>query len=100
MRLFVHLDNYIASFDIGELVGLPMEHILLSVRGTLVNLDFYYFLFFVHLLAIAVLALVLLADHLSLSSAIFARASLLSVHSGTKLSHGCFHALASTPGTS
>jgi hypothetical protein len=99
VRLFVDLDDNIASFDIGELIGFSMEHILLSMRGAFVNYDFNDFLFFMYLLTIAVLTLVLLADHLSLSSAIFAGSSLLSVHSRAKLSHGCFHALSSASGT-
>lgn len=75
--LLLDLDHYITSFDIGELVGLTMEHVLLTVGCTLVNLDLKNLLLLGNLFAEAFLALVLLVDYLALALALVTRTGAL-----------------------
>jgi hypothetical protein len=93
--LLLDNDDDIAGLSTWELVGLPVEGVMLAIGRTLVNLSIDDFLFFVDLLAIANLALVLLIDDFSFSTTIVARTLGLSVHTGSELLHFGNHAATS-----
>lgn len=91
MALLLNLDHHVTGFHVGELVCLTVEHVLLTVRSTFVNLYFKNFLLFGDFLAIASLALVLLIDDLTLALALIAWTSTLRVHAGAELLHHSPH---------
>jgi hypothetical protein len=91
MALLLNLDHHVTCFRVGELICLTVEHVLLTVGGTFVNLYFKNFLLFGDFLAIASLALVLLIDDLTFSLALIAWASTLRVHAGAELLHDSPH---------
>jgi hypothetical protein len=91
MALLLNLDHHVTCFRVGELVCLTVEHVLLTVGGTFVNLYFKNFLLFGDFFAIASLALVLLIDDLTLALALIAWTSALRVHTGSKLLHHSPH---------
>ena len=85
--LLLHDDDDIAGFDAWVLVSLSVESVLLAIGCALINLSIEDLLFLAHLLAVASLALVLLVDHLALTSAGIARTGRLSVHTRSQLLH-------------
>jgi hypothetical protein len=100
VSLFLDLDDYITSLYIGVLVGFTMEHVLLTIGCTLVNLDLDNLLFFGNFFAVAGLALVLFVDDLTLTLALVAGASALRVHARSKLLHHSPHTFALASGAS
>jgi hypothetical protein len=80
VSLFLNLDNYITRFNAGELIGLSMEDITLSIRCTLVDLDIKDLLLFENFFAIACLAFVFLINNFTCSIALIARLCALTVH--------------------
>lgn len=100
MRLLLDLDDYITCLDIRVLVSLTMEHVLLTIGCTLVNLDLDDLLFFDNLFAIAGFALVLFVDDLTLTITLVAGASALRVHARSKLLHHSPHTFALASGAS
>jgi len=66
-------NDYITWLHAWELVSFAMEHVLVVVWGSLVDVCFDDFLLFNDLLSIASLALVLLVNYFTLSVALIAR---------------------------
>jgi len=89
--LLLNLDHHVTCFDVRELIGLAMEHVLLTVWSALINLNLENFLLFSDFLAIASLALVLLVDDLTFALAFIAWAGALRVHAGSELLHHSPH---------
>ena len=91
MGLLLDLDHHITCFDVRELIGLAVEHVLLTVWSALINLNLENFLLFSDFLAVASLALVLLVDDLTFALALIAWTSALRVHAGSELLHHSPH---------
>lgn len=77
VALLLNLDHHVTRLHVGVLVCLTVEHVLLTVRSTFVNLYFKNFLLFDDLLAIANLALVLLVNDLTRAVALITWTSAL-----------------------
>jgi len=87
VRLLVDHDHDIAGLFIGVLVRLSVEHVLLTVRRTLVDGAFENLLLLDDLLSIALSALVGLIDLLSAPAAVTARSRALRVHAWPEHCH-------------
>jgi len=87
VRLLLDYYYNIACLLTRELVRLSMERVLTVVWGAFVDLNIKNLFLLNNFLAIAVLALILLINHLALTLAIIARALALSVHAWAKLLH-------------
>ena len=92
MRLLVHHEYDIACFTVRILIGLAMEHVLLAMRGSLIDLGREHLTLLDDFLTIANIALVFISNNLSSAIAFVARASRLTVHAWTEHRHSCPHA--------
>ena len=91
MALLLDLDHHVTCLRVGELVGLTVEYVFLTVWSALIDLNLENFLLFSDFLAVASLALILLVDDLTFSLALIAWASTLRVHAGSELLHHSPH---------
>ena len=73
VRLLLNDNNDVAWLNTWELICFTVEHILLVVGCTFVNLCFYYFFLLNDLFAIAGFAFVFLVNNFSFATAIVAR---------------------------
>jgi len=74
-----------------------MESVVLSIGRSLINLSLKHFGLFANLLSVASLTFILLIDDLTLSAAIVARLSALTVHAWPKHLHFCHHTTSFAP---
>jgi len=96
MRLFLNLDNNIASFDSRKFVCFPMKNVFFTIWCPLINLYFKNFLFFNYFFSITSFTFIFFLNLFTLTTTIVARTSSLCVHTRSQHLHCSSHSFTIT----